>query len=719
MSTVREHSVHPTLSRKVILAIAFGVVVAIVAQMGVAQAVDQVLLSGTVDSSRATAPKWTSTTFTPTVSGTIDLELSWTGGADLAMDVRRVSNNGWVGSNTGSDSPKLLSVPLEAGVQYRLATWARSGVAAFDLTLLDGGPPPTTTSTTTTSTTTTTTTPPGGGEVVLMRDLDATWATAPGWVSTNYTAAVTGPITLELDWSGSADVAMDVRRVANGSWVASNTGSAKPKTLTVPLDAGVQYRFAVWARSGTTSAELFVIGDAPPPTTTTTSTSTTSTTSTTTSTTSTSTTSTTTQPPVQGAPNIVVINVDDARVEALEVMPKTMDWFGLGGTNYVNAYVSTPSCCPSRATLMTGQYVHNNGQINQNTEYTNQDDTIQRWLSDAGYFTSHSGKFLHYVPLEQVAPHWDRWTYFKGGYNNVPVNFDGTIQTSPNYSTIMTFDSAIEHAESFDSLDDSQPFYLHIAPVAPHKPLEPEPQYANAPVPTWNPSPAVGEADRSDKPPWVSYLNRTPAQGAADREGQLRMMMTVDDQIDRLMTRLTELGEADNTIAIFTSDNGYFWSEHGRNSKFLPYNEVVEVPFLVRWPNQIAAGATSTDLVSHVDILPTVLAAAGVTPGHVVDGRNILDAGFTRSNLLTEYWEDAANANFIPDWSSIRNESRVYTEYYNSNGAVIEREFYDLTNDPWELVNLLGDGNPGNDPDTSAVAIELQNYRTCSGSACQ
>ncbi|NNK92209.1 MAG: sulfatase-like hydrolase/transferase, partial [Acidimicrobiia bacterium] len=436
-------------------------------------------------------------------------------------------------------------------------------------------------------------------------------------------------------------------------------------------------------------------------------------------TTTTTTTATTTTPPPATAPNIVIINVDDARVEALEVMPKSMSWFADGGTNFVNSYVSTPSCCPSRATLMTGQYVHNNGQVDQDTPSTDQDDSIQRLLSDAGYFTSHSGKYLHWLPLADTAPYWDRWTYFKGSYNNVWTNFDGNVQLSPTYSTIMTFESAMEHAESFDALNDDRPFYLHIAPVAPHKPYDPEPQYADAPVPTWNPNPSVGEADRSDKPIWVRYLNKTPAQGAADRESQLRLMMTVDDQVDRLMARLTELGEADNTIAIFTSDNGYFWSEHGRNSKFLPYNEAVEVPFLVRWPGQVGAGATSTDLVSHVDILPTVLAAADVTPGHVVDGRDILDPGFARSDLLTEYWEDEANANLIPDWSSIRNEARVYTEYYDDNNVVIAREYYDLTSDPWELVNLLGDGNPSNDPDTAAVAADLAAYRSCSGSSCR
>ncbi len=418
------------------------------------------------------------------------------------------------------------------------------------------------------------------------------------------------------------------------------------------------------------------------------------------------------------APNIVIINLDDARPEVMDVLPLTSWWFGTGGTTWTNAFVSTPSCCPSRATLMTGQYVHNNGQVDQTTPLTNEWNTVQRHLDQAGWFTAHSGKYLHYYDVGERAPHWDRWTYFRGGYTDVRVDIDGVVQQAAVHSTVLTFDSAIRYIDAFEAADDSTPFYVHVAPVAPHTPFDPEPQFADAPVPDWTPPPSVGEVDRSDKPPEMRFVNRSPAEGERVRVGQLRQVMSVDAQVDRLFRTLDAHGELDNTLAIFTSDNGYLWGEHGRTKKFVPYTEAVHVPLLIRWPGRVAAGASSDDLVSHVDLAPTMLAAAGVDAEHVMDGRNLLAPDFVRTNVLTEYWEDPANANFIPDWASIRNERRVYTEYYGPGGGVVFREFYDLAADPWELNNLLADGDPRNDPDLTWVENRLDEYRRCRGNAC-
>lgn len=424
-------------------------------------------------------------------------------------------------------------------------------------------------------------------------------------------------------------------------------------------------------------------------------------------------------PTLDPSPNVVIINLDDARADVMEVLPSVERWFGDEGVTFNNAYVTTPSCCPSRATLMTGQLVHNNGQVDQNTPLTDESTSIQRYLSDSGYFTGHVGKYLHYYDLDEQAPYWDRWAYYRGGYIDVPFFIDGEFNRAEQHSTIETFDLAIDQLESFEQRDDDRPFYLHIAPVAPHRPLIPEEQYANAPVPEWDPSPAVFEANRSDKPPWVSFLSVTPEEGEEFRTGQLRLLMSVDDQVDRFMRRLTALGEADNTIAIFTSDNGVFWGEHGRNSKFLPYNEAIEVPFLVRWPGQLDAGSVRDDFITHPDILPTVLSAVEVDWAHRIDGRNIFDPGFSRDNVFTEYFFDVDNNNGIPDWSSIRNEDRVYTEYYDEAGAVIFEEYYDLQSDRFELVNLLGNAATFDDPDVTADRQLLRSARNCSGSSCQ
>ena len=129
---------------------------------------------------------------------------------------------------------------------------------------------------------------------------------------------------------------------------------------------------------------------------------------------------------------------------------------------------------------------------------------------------------------------------------------DGQFVQSDKYSTTEIFDQAIDQLESFDAQNDDRPFYLHIAPFTPHRPFDPEPQYANASVPAWDVPPSVGEADRTDKPNFVSFTNVTQEESADVRRQQLRMLMSVDDQMEKLIDRLTALGEADNTVFILS-----------------------------------------------------------------------------------------------------------------------------------------------------------------------
>ena len=351
-------------------------------------------------------------------------------------------------------------------------------------------------------------------------------------------------------------------------------------------------------------------------------------------------TTTTTVPPAEdGRPNIVVINTDDQRADSLSFLPKIRSWLGDGGRTYTNALVTTPSCCPSRASLLSGQYVHNHGVITQLTPALDPDHTVQHYLRDAGYFTGHSGKYLHYIGLGEDVPHWDRWTYFRGGFVDVQMNFDGRVNRRPGYTTTITFDRAIEYVDQWSSVDDDRPFYLHITPVAPHSPYIPEAKYANASVPPVEMTPALTETDRSDKPRFVRNQNNTYQDQAEIRTQRIRTLYSVDDQVDRLMRYLADTGEIDNTLVIFTSDNGYLLGEHDLTSKFLPYSPAVDVPLLVRWPGQIPGGSVSNDLVANIDIAPTVLRAAGVNAEHVMDGIDLLSSA-PRSRILTEYFYD-------------------------------------------------------------------------------
>jgi arylsulfatase A-like enzyme len=204
---------------------------------------------------------------------------------------------------------------------------------------------------------------------------------------------------------------------------------------------------------------------------------------------------------------------------------------------------------------------------------------------------------------------------------------------------------------------------------------------------------------------------------------QLRAIMSADDQFDATMRLLSDRGVLANTLVILSSDNGYLWGEHGRWEKFTPYEPAIRTPLLVRWPGHIPAGTDTARLVTLVDILPTVLQAAGITPPAAaprLDGESLLGAS-ARSTVYAEYdVDEVANPN-IPSWRMIRTSTVKYVHTYDAQGAIIAREYYNLTNDPNELTNLLGDSNAGNDPPASTLSSlvsQLNSFATCSGAGC-
>ena len=417
-------------------------------------------------------------------------------------------------------------------------------------------------------------------------------------------------------------------------------------------------------------------------------------------------------------PNLVVFMTDDQRAaDTMGVMPQTMHYFGEEGTVFPNGVVNTPLCCPSRSTTFSGRYTHNHGNVNnQTTTNLDHDATFQSYLKDAGYQSGIVGKFLLGWKNSDPPPNFDYWALSSGGYEDVPFGTDeGSLRA--DYTTHEAGRQALRMLDNFEQ-DDSRPFVLYIATQAPHSPWEPEPQYANADVGDWAGNPAIFEADRSDKPSWVRHSNKTFEEGADIRLNQLRTLKSVDDMVASVMRRLDELGEGSNTMSIFTSDNAYQWGEHGLTSKYHPYNNSIKVPFMVRWPGRVPAGRVDRRLVGNVDIAPSLLAAAGVAPElkYPLDGIPFLTrtalADEGRGEHYLEYFEDEHRS--IPDWSSIRTESFQYIEYYDA-GAVVFREYYDLVADPYQLVNLLKDGDAGNDPDTTALANRLAIYRLCAG----
>ena len=418
-------------------------------------------------------------------------------------------------------------------------------------------------------------------------------------------------------------------------------------------------------------------------------------------------------------PNVLVIVTDDARVETLQAMPKTRRWIGDAGTTFSNGFAPTPSCCPSRASIFSGRYVHNHGVLRQQLAgHLDQTTTLASYLEDAGYHTAMAGKFLNRWPLKTPPPGYDRYALANGGYYDQLWAVDGAVRRVPTYSTTFIGDQFLADLDSFER-DDATPWFAYLATFAPHDPRVPEPKYAKASFPELDKVGPSTVPPVAGKPRYLAdRASVSLAEAARVRTGQLRTLLSVDDLVDRVMRRLSDTGELDNTLVFFLSDNGYAWGEHRHVGKFVPYTESIKVPFVVRWPGHLAAGTVDDRMVATIDIKPTVLAAAGIPlrDGDVVDGRSLLDGG-RRQRLLAEYWLDQANAPGIRDWAALRTPAWQYIEDYDQPGGATFREFYDLTSDPGMERNLLADHDPANDP-PAGIQAELAAARACKGADC-
>lgn len=370
-------------------------------------------------------------------------------------------------------------------------------------------------------------------------------------------------------------------------------------------------------------------------------------------------------------PNVVLITTDDQTLEEMRALPQTSALIGGQGVTFTRSYVSYPLCCPSRAALLSGQYMHNNGVRGNGGLYGGwhrfqsgaEPKALPTWLDDAGYYNVEVGKHMNGYDGSVVPPGWDEW-YGKfseydaavaGGriyYNyrlledppatgGVPCPSGGpgvpgepftcSYGASPDdYQTDVLREKAVEAVDRLSGpVAPQTPFFLKVDMNAPHSPYVAAPRHvglnAAAPVP---PPTGSNEEDVRDKP---RFLRRLPKLGkgklnqiANRRRARLDMLASVDEAVAQIVNRLDAEGELDNTYVIFTSDNGYFSSEHRiRQGKFLPHEPSSRVPLMMRGPG-ITAGTSSGELVSNVDIAATVAEIAGASPTLVQDGRSLL-----------------------------------------------------------------------------------------------
>jgi arylsulfatase A-like enzyme len=416
-------------------------------------------------------------------------------------------------------------------------------------------------------------------------------------------------------------------------------------------------------------------------------------------------------------PNVLIIMTDDQRAGTLGVMPQTRRLFRRGGTTFPNAYATTPLCCPSRASVYTGRYAHNHEvRTNDDPELLEPESTVQRYLQDAGYRTAAFGKYFNI--WRHDPPHFDHWELFYGRarYRRPTMNVNGTVRDFRRYSTDLLAARAARLIRRWGEGND--PWFLYVAPFAPHAPYEPKRQHERVRIARWKGNPAVFEADRSDKPPWVRTKAAPFKRAQRVRAAQLRTLMSVDELVGQLFRALRQTGQQRDTMAFYLSDHGLLWGEHGLLQKHSPYAPSVKIPFLVRWPGRIPGGRVDRRLVATVDVVPTVLEAAGVDPDpdFPIDGRSLL-GDHARDRLLLEHFRRLTKN--VPTWASTITPTYQYVEYHDhETGGISFREYYDLVNDRWQLTNLLGDGDPSNDPPLGHLLdahTTLSRDRRCQG----
>jgi arylsulfatase A-like enzyme len=442
-------------------------------------------------------------------------------------------------------------------------------------------------------------------------------------------------------------------------------------------------------------------------------------------------------------PNVILIVTDDMRADDLPSMPQVHQWLVAPGMSFSRCFATTPLCCPSRASILRGQYAHNHGVLANTGEDAGyatfrdrglEQSTAATWLHDAGYRTALFGKYLNGYPMfhdvTYVPPGWDDWAagidHAAYGEFDYQLNEDGRIvaygHAPADYLTDVLAGKAV--AAIAAAADGHAPILLDVATYAPHSPSVPAPRHADdfatAEVPR---GPAFNEADVSDKPNWVrtTPLMRPPqiAKVDARQRDRLRSLAAVDDLVGAVCAALQQAGVLERTFIVFTSDNGVLEGEHRQaHGKNGPYDEATRLPLVVRGPG-VPAGATSDALVATIDLAPTFADLAGVAVPSFVDGRSFAPLlrgpapDRWRQTLLIEGFggvgdnSDSATVEPVPPFAALRTDDALYVEYDTG-----ERELYHLAADPGATDNLI---DVVDATTVSAFAARLARLRTAGG----
>lgn len=424
-------------------------------------------------------------------------------------------------------------------------------------------------------------------------------------------------------------------------------------------------------------------------------------------------------------PNVVFILTDDQRADALGCMGhphlKTphIDRLAKEGILFKNHFCTTSLCSPSRASILGGLYAHSHGVVNNFTDYPKDLPTFPRQLQSRGYTTAYIGKWHMGEDDDSKRPGFDHFVTHRGQGKYFDTEFrtnDGERKVVPGYYTTVVTDMALDWMKAQE--DGEKPFLLMLGHKAPHSFYFPEKKYEKSFDHVRVPYPET--AFRLDnKPKWISQrlstwhgiygplfdwrkeFPDTSAAGMLDFEKMVRAywgtLLSVDDSVGRLYAYLKKIGQLDNTLFIFTSDNGLLEGEHGMVDKRTGHEPSLRIPLVVRYPALTSSARTIEAQTLTLDFASSILEICGAPPLPKTQGRSWKKLVTTGDPDWRKSWYYEYNYEkqfpYTPNVRALRTDEWKYIRYPHGDGSPDKHmaELYHLKTDPGETTNLIGD----------------------------